>query len=111
MDKQNRLLARKNRVRAVISGTMMRPRLSVFISNVHAYAQAIDDEGRKTLVSSHSMKDKVVNKEICEKMAKDLAGKLKKAGIEKIVFDRNGRKYHGKIHTIAETLRSEGIVF
>jgi len=112
MDKEKRL-KRKKRVRAKIFGTKERPRLSVFRTNQHFYAQIIDDEEGKTLVGVNSLqfKEKLTNKEKTLKVAEILAEKAKEKGIEKIVFDRNGFSYKGRIKLFAEKLRELGLKF
>jgi len=107
--KQDRRLQRKRRIRSKITGTKDIPRVSVFIGNANAYVQVINDQDGITVASANTKKDTAMNKEVAEKLAKDLAGKMKKAGVSKAVFDRNGKKYHGKVQVIADTLRSEGI--
>ncbi|MDR1970188.1 MAG: 50S ribosomal protein L18 [Candidatus Nomurabacteria bacterium] len=104
---------RKNRVRAKIIGTAERPRLSVFISNTHISAQLIDDETGKTLASATSVGKKLTGT-MTEKTAiigKEIATKAKKAKITKVVFDRNGRKYAGRLKALAEVARAEGLEF
>jgi len=112
MDKEKRL-RRKKRVRAKIFGTKERPRLSVFRTNQHFYAQIIDDEEGKTLVGVNSLqfKEKLTNKEKVIKVAEVLAEKAKEKGIKKIVFDRNGFSYKGRIKIFAEKLRELGLEF
>jgi large subunit ribosomal protein L18 len=112
MNKEKRL-RRKKRVRAKIFGTKERPRLSVFRTNQHFYAQIIDDEAGKTLVGVNSLqfKEKLTNKEKVMKVAEVLAEKAKEKGIRKIVFDRNGFSYKGRIKLFAEKLRSLGLEF
>ena len=112
MDKEKRL-KRKKRVRAKIFGTKERPRLSVFRTNQHFYAQIIDDEEGKTLVGVNSLqfKEKLTNKEKVIKVAEVLAEKAKEKGIKKIVFDRNGFSYTGRIKIFAEKLRELGLEF
>jgi len=106
-------LKRKRRVRAKIVGTKERPRLSVFRTNQHIYAQIIDDTEGKTLVSANSLqfKEKLTNKEKVLKVAEILAQKAKEAGIKQIVFDRNGFSYKGRIKLLAEKLRELGLKF
>lgn len=104
---------RKNRIRATVSGTSDRPRLSVNVSNTHVSAQIIDDTSHKTLVAASSVGMKLSGT-MTEKAAivgKEIATKAKKAKIEKIVFDRSGRKYHGRIKALAEAARAEGLEF
>ncbi|GIW67419.1 MAG: 50S ribosomal protein L18 [Candidatus Parcubacteria bacterium] len=111
MDKEKRL-RRKKRVRAKILGTKERPRLSIFRSNQHIYAQIIDDTEGRTLVSANSLKLKgLTNKDKVLKVAEDLAEKAKTKGIEKVVFDRNGFSYKGRIKLLAEKLRELGLEF
>jgi large subunit ribosomal protein L18 len=112
MEKEKRL-KRKKRVRAKIFGTKERPRLSVFRTNQHFYAQIIDDEEGKTLVGVNSLqfKEKLTNKEKVMKVAEVLAEKAKEKGIKKIVFDRNGFSYKGRIKIFAEKLRELGLEF
>jgi large subunit ribosomal protein L18 len=112
MDKEKRL-KRKKRVRAKIFGTKERPRLSVFRTNQHFYAQIIDDEEGKTLIGVNSLqfKEKLTNKEKVMKVAEVLAEKSKEKGIKKIVFDRDGFSYKGRIKIFAEKLRELGLEF
>lgn len=95
---------RQKRIRAKISGNAKCPRVAVFRSNKHLYLQAIDDEAGKTVAAASN-----VNQQADPAII--LAKALKKDGIKKIVFDRAGYKYHGKIKTIAEKLRNEGLEF
>ncbi|MFA5092050.1 MAG: 50S ribosomal protein L18 [Candidatus Paceibacterota bacterium] len=102
------------RIRAKISGSAKRPRLSVFKSNNYIYAQAIDDENQKTLVSASDLEIKDIKGKKTEKsaqVAQKLAEKLKAKKIDEIVFDRGGFKYHGRIKILAEELRKLGIKF
>jgi large subunit ribosomal protein L18 len=112
MDKERRL-RRKKRVRAKIFGTKEKPRLSVFRTNQNFYAQIIDDEEGKTLVGVNSLqfKEKLTNKEKVIKVAEVLAEKAKEKGIKKIVFDRNGFSYKGRVKIFAEKLRELGLEF
>ena len=103
---------RRKRIRAKISGTADMPRLSVFRSNMNISAQLIDDERGVTLVSSHS---KLVKGKTQSEKAKavgvDIAEKAKAAKITKVVFDRGGYAYTGKVKSVAEGARSAGLVF
>ena len=104
---------RKNRVRAKVSGTALRPRLSVTISNKHVSAQLIDDEKGITLVASTTVGTKQTGT-ISEQSAiigTDIAKKAKKAKIRSVVFDRNGRKYAGRLSALADAARKEGLEF
>jgi len=111
--KKNKLrIKRKRRVRGKITGTAERPRVSVFRSNRHFYAQAIDDTKGHTLAYSDGAKMGLkANKEDVKKVAEDMASKLKAIGIETIVFDRNGYLYHGVVASFADALRENGIKF
>lgn len=107
---------RHKRVRSRIFGTAEIPRVSVFKSNRHVFAQFIDDTSGKTIVSSKIVpgpksKTKGSKTEIASKIGETLAEKAKEAGIKKAVFDRGGFKYHGRIKAIAEGLRRGGIKF
>ena len=104
---------RKNRVRAKVSGTALRPRLSVTISNKHVSAQLIDDEKGTTLVASTTVGTKQTGS-ISDQAAiigADIAKKAKKAKISSVVFDRNGRKYAGRLSALADAARKEGLEF
>lgn len=104
---------RKMRVRAKVSGTADRPRLSVTISNMHISAQIIDDVKQCTLVSSTTVGSKMTGT-ATEKSAligAEIAKKAIKAKIKTVVFDRNGRKYAGRLSAFAEAARKEGLVF
>lgn len=107
---------KKRRIRGDIFGTLELPRLSVFKSAKHFYAQIIDDTQRKTLISASSVdkdlkKKKVKAKEIPVTVAKLLAERAKAKKIAAVVFDRNGFLYHGNLKTFADTLREGGIKF
>lgn len=113
--KENRVKI-KRRVRKNIFGTSDIPRLSVFRSNKEIYAQIIDDTKGVTLVSASS-RDKSIdttNKpkiEVSKLVGNLIANKAKGAGIEKVVFDRNGFLYHGRIKSLAEGAREGGLKF
>jgi len=112
--KQINRLTRHKRVRAKIVGTAKRPRATVFKSNKHIFVQFVDDESRKTILSSKvvsSGKSKIKgNKtEKAAEIGKMLAEKAKAAGIGEVVFDRGGYKYHGRIKALAEGLRVGGL--
>lgn len=114
MQKLASLRLRKNRVRSKVIGTAERPRLSVYVSNMHVHAQLIDDAAGKTLISSTSATTKDAKGSMSEKAAwvgADIATKAKKAKLTKVVFDRNGRKYHGRLKALAEAARKGGLEF
>lgn len=106
---------RHRRLRAKVKGTSERPRVAVFKSNRFTYAQVIDDVSGKTLiaVSDYAGKKAKTSKgskvEKAMSNGKDLAEALKKKGIEAVVFDRGGNKYHGRIKALADGLREAGI--
>ncbi len=115
-NKQLKRKFRKNRVRAKIFGTADRPRLSVFRSNLHIYAQIIDDTKGITLVSVHSReikneikKEKGGKTAIAFAVGELIAKKAVKANITTVVFDRNGYKYHGRVKAVAEGARAGGL--
>ncbi|WP_456428963.1 50S ribosomal protein L18 [Nitratifractor sp.] len=111
--KKNRMYTqRKRRVRGKIHGTAELPRVTVFRSNKHFYAQAIDDDRGHTLAYADGRKLGLkATREDAAKVAADMAEKLKSAGIETIVFDRNGYLYHGVVASFADALREAGIKF
>ena len=108
-DKRIRL---KKKIRAKVSGTASMPRLSVFRSNMFIYAQLIDDEAGKTLASSSDIKAKKGTKsERAKQVGAEIAAKAKEKKLEKAVFDRNGFKYTGRIKTLADSARENGLKF
>lgn len=102
---------RKGRVRAKISGTTKRPRLSVTISNRHVSAQLIDDVAGHTLAASTTVGSKQTGslKELAAYVGTDIAKKAKKAGIKKATLDRNGRQYAARLAALADAARKEGL--
>jgi large subunit ribosomal protein L18 len=109
-------LRRKKRVRKRVFGTPERPRLSVFRSLQHIYAQLIDDTAGRTLVQvstlSKELRDAVKsggNKDAAAKVGAVLAERAKAAGITAAAFDRNGYKYHGRVKALADAVRKGGI--
>jgi large subunit ribosomal protein L18 len=109
---------RKLHIRKRISGTQERPRLSVFRSSKHIYAQVIDDVTGKTLAHASTLSKQLDGKleEADKTGAAKLVGKLigelcKKANIDKVVFDRNGYIYHGRIQALADAAREAGLKF
>ena len=106
---------RKKRVRAKVSGTSERPRLSVFRSNKGFYLQIIDDSKGITLASAHSKElkgePKTNNIEQAVKLGQLLAKKAKEKKIEKLVFDKSAYRYHGRVKAIADAVREAGIEF
>lgn len=114
-DSNEARLKRHRRVRAKISGTPERPRLSVFRSAKHVYAQLIDDVNGVTLASA-STQDKGFegfggNKQAAHKVGAALAQKAGEKGITEVVFDRSGYIYHGRVKELAEGAREGGLKF
>lgn len=112
--KRNLTKRRAHRTRSRIRGTEMRPRLSVFRSLNHIYAQIIDDSKGVTLVSSSDTHVDGKGKkpvEVAALVGADIAAKAKKAGVESIVFDRGPYKYHGRVAALAEAAREGGLQF
>ena len=102
---------RRKRVRRKIAGTAGRPRLSVYRSNVHIYAQLIDDDAQATLAAADSREvgEAENRKEAARKVGELIASKASEAGIETAVFDRGGNKYHGRLAALAEGAREGGL--
>jgi large subunit ribosomal protein L18 len=109
--KREARIRRHLRVRKKISGTPERPRLSVFRSNRHIYAQLIDDLEGRTLVaaSDREVSATGTKTERARAVGKLIAERAKQAGIERAVFDRGGRRYHGRVAAVAEGAREEGL--
>ncbi|MBQ2791593.1 MAG: 50S ribosomal protein L18 [Oscillospiraceae bacterium] len=114
-DKNTARLKRHARVRKKISGTAARPRLNVFRSAKHIYAQLIDDVAGVTLVSASSMEKGFEgfggNKEAAKKVGLAIAEKAVEKGISEVVFDRSGYLYHGRVKELAEGAREGGLKF
>jgi large subunit ribosomal protein L18 len=111
-------LKRKKRIRKKISGTPQRPRLSVFRSSRHIYAQIVDDRSGHTLVAASTMDKeakggpKFENKVEAAKFVGKLVGERAVGkGIKEVVFDRNGFLYHGRIKSLSEGAREAGLIF
>ncbi len=108
-------LKRHKRVRAKISGTPDIPRLDVFRSEMHIYAQIIDDVNGVTICSASSVEKDFEgsgsNKEAARKIGMKVAERAKEKGIEKVVFDRGGYIYHGRVQALAEGAREGGLKF
>jgi large subunit ribosomal protein L18 len=103
---------RRNRVRSVVQGTASRPRLAVFRSSKHTYAQLIDDVAGKTLAAASSAAVKTGTKtDKGTALGKALAEQAKQAGITTVVFDRGGYKYHGRVKAVADAAREAGLKF
>jgi len=106
---------RHRRVRGKISGTPQRPRLNVFRSKAHIYAQVIDDTQGVTLCAASSVEKgfdgPTGNVEAAKKIGEALAARAKEKGIEEVVFDRGGYLYHGRVKALAEGAREAGLQF
>ena len=108
----------RHRIRKNLEGTAKRPRVAVRRSLKHIYAQAIDDERGQTLAAASS-RDPLVRGEVpkggnidaAKKVGEAIAGKLKDAGVETIVFDRGGFLYHGRVKALADAIREGGLKF
>lgn len=112
--KNSQRIMRHKRVRKNISGTSEMPRLNVFRSNTQIYAQIINDETGTTLASSSSVQLKIKNGgniEAAKLVGADIAKKAKEANISKVVFDRGGYQYHGRVEALADAARENGLEF
>ena len=116
--KKEARLRRKKRVRKKVIGTSDRPRLSVFRSTRHIYAQVIDDSQGLTIAAASSMEKEVRDaskpgdkKAVAVKIGKLIAGRAKEKGISKVVFDRGGFMYHGRVKALSEGAREGGLTF
>lgn len=108
---------RKKRIRKKVRGSADRPRLSVFRSASHIYAQVIDDDSNRTLVAASSLSKEIVGSEkgkkseMAKQVGKLVAKKCIESDIKKVVFDRNGFVFHGRIKELAEAAREAGLEF
>ena len=112
--KAKNLALRKNRIRAKVNGTAERPRLSVHISARHVSAQLIDDAAQKTLAAVSTIGSKTATGTLSEKAAwvgGEIATKAKSIKVNKVVFDRGGRQYHGRVEALANAAREKGLEF
>lgn len=114
-DKAAKRVARQKRVRAKVTGTQARPRLSVFRSLNNIYAQLIDDTKGVTIASASTLdkevKTKASNIEAAKEVGTLIAKRAAEKKIETVVFDRNGYLYHGKVKALAEAAREAGLKF
>ncbi|MBK9713658.1 MAG: 50S ribosomal protein L18 [Kouleothrix sp.] len=111
-------IRRHLRVRKRVAGSQERPRLSVFRSNIHIYAQVIDDTVGRTLVAASTKESDLASSlkgktktERAKAVGELIAQRAKAAGIDKVVFDRGGFKYHGRIQALADAAREGGLSF
>jgi len=108
---------RKKRIRKKVRGTTEKPRLSVFRSAIHIYAQIVDDEQQKTILAASSLSEEVRGDEkgsktnVAKKVGDLIAKKCLEKDIKSVVFDRNGFVYHGRIKALADAAREAGLKF
>ncbi|CAN5168848.1 50S ribosomal protein L18 [soil metagenome] len=106
-------LQRQRRVRAVVQGSAIRPRLSITISNLHVSAQLIDDDSNTTIAAASTIGGKATGTmtEKATTIGTEIAKKAKAAKISAVVFDRGSRLYHGRVKALADAARKEGLEF
>lgn len=106
-------ISRKSRIRNKISGDDTKPRMCVFRSNKYLYVQVVSDESGRTLAAASSVKGlgAGVTLDKAKQLGSDIAEKCKAAGIEAVVFDRGGYRYHGRIKALADAAREAGLRF
>ena len=113
-NKTERRRRTKRVIRNRIAGTEARPRLTVFRSNTHIYAQLVDDQAGRTIASANSLQDGISGDNpvsVGKEVGKRLAEVAKEAGVESAIFDRNGYRYHGRVKALAEGAREGGLKF
>jgi len=114
VNKVNTLRQRKNRIRKTVTGTTERPRLSVHVSNKHVSAQIIDDTKHKTVAAVTTVGQKAATGTLSAKaewVGTEIAKKAKAAKVKTVVFDRNGKLYHGRVKALADAARAGGLEF
>lgn len=118
LDKVTRRNKIKARIRKKIQGTPQSPRISIFRSNKHIYAQIVDDVNGRTLIAASTVTKEVASKlqgltkiQQAELVGKALAEKALGANIKEVVFDRSGYKYHGRVKALADGARNGGLIF
>ncbi|HOK35101.1 MAG TPA: 50S ribosomal protein L18 [Candidatus Pacearchaeota archaeon] len=117
LPKKEKKIRRHKRIRSKVKGTSSCPRLSVFHSNSHIYCQIIDDEKGETLAAANDLGLKTKNErkttktKVAFEVGKLIAEKAKEKGIKKVVFDRGGYQYHGKVKALADGAREGGLEF
>ena len=114
ISKNSERTRRHIRVRTKISGTPECPRLNVFRSNAHIHAQLIDDVNGKTIVAASSVEMKMTNGgniEAAKAVGSEIAKRALEAKVSKVVFDRGGYVYHGRVQALAEAAREAGLEF
>ncbi|MDO4721182.1 MAG: 50S ribosomal protein L18 [Peptostreptococcaceae bacterium] len=118
VDKKANRMARHKRVRKSVLGTPERPRLNVFRSSNHIYAQLVDDVNRVTVAAASTIDKEIKgslsatgNKEAAQKVGELIAKRAQSKGIEEAVFDRSGYLYHGRVKALADGAREAGLKF
>ena len=116
LTKRERRTRIKQRIRSRLSGSSEIPRMSVYRSNKQIYAQIVDDVTGKTILSASSKEKEIADQKVnkidqAKLVGKSIAGKAKDKGIETVVFDRNGYLYHGRIKSLADAARENGLKF
>jgi large subunit ribosomal protein L18 len=114
LNKQERRLKIKRRIRKKIFGTTEKPRMTVYRSNRNLFVQIIDDVKKVTIIAASSLEKEIADKkttktEQAKTLGKLIAEKAVKAGVKDVVFDRNGYLYHGRIKTLADAARENGL--
>jgi large subunit ribosomal protein L18 len=115
LTKSEHRIRRHRRVRKKVRGTAARPRLAVFRSNKHIYVQAIDDDACRTVASASTMESQfraggaTANVDAAKQVGKLVGERVKAAGIDTVVFDRGGFKYHGRVAAVADGAREAGL--
>jgi len=113
--KRDLRIRRHARVRKTVRGTTERPRLAVFRSNKHISAQVIDDRAGRTLAAASTLEGgsggSTSNKDAAAEVGRLVAERAKAAGVDKVVFDRGGFLYHGRVAAVADAARSAGLEF
>ena len=109
---------RKHSIRKKVSGTAERPRLTVFRSSKHIYAQVVNDDAHQTIATASTLDEQIIpqlaglkKSEKAKKIGAAIAERLKAKGIDKVVFDRNGYIYHGRVMALADAAREAGLKF
>ena len=109
---------RKHSIRKKVSGTAERPRLTVFRSSKHIYAQVVNDDAHQTIATASTLDEQIIpqlaglkKSDKAKKIGAAIAERLKAKGIDKVVFDRNGYIYHGRIMALADAAREAGLKF
>jgi large subunit ribosomal protein L18 len=109
---------RKHSIRKKVNGTADRPRLTVFRSSKHIYAQVVNDDAHQTIATASTLDEQIIpqlaglkKSEKAKKIGAAIAERLKAKGIDKVVFDRNGYIYHGRIMALADAAREAGLKF